>query len=280
MEHAIEATGVVPTIAGHTTVKGRVSQEKTDNFLSALWRSFIIMVFIEIGDRTFFIAAIMSAKHSRFIVWMGASAALAFMTVVSTLLGVAAPLLVPRSVTHWVAVVLFFYFGITLTWKALRMPGKIWGGEENEELGEVEEELQEKEPQDDLHPVFKALSSYISPVFLQALTLTFLAEWGDRSQIATIALAPNMNMWGLIVGASLGHSFATSGACIGGRALASKFSEKAVALMGGTCFLVFAILALLDDPDSDFMEAIPSFMRKSSYSMGGADGGDGLVEQA
>ena len=26
-------------------------------------------------------------------------------------------------------------------------------------------------------------------VFVQALTLTFLAEWGDRSQIATIALA-------------------------------------------------------------------------------------------
>ena len=28
----------------------------------------------------------------------------------------------------------------------------------------------------------------ISKIFIQALTLTFLAEWGDRSQIATIIL--------------------------------------------------------------------------------------------
>lgn len=31
--------------------------------------------------------------------------------------------------------------------------------------------------------------SVISPIFVQALTLTFLAEWGDRSQLATIVLA-------------------------------------------------------------------------------------------
>lgn len=31
--------------------------------------------------------------------------------------------------------------------------------------------------------------SFISPVFIQALTLTFLAEWGDRSQLTTIILA-------------------------------------------------------------------------------------------
>ena len=28
-----------------------------------------------------------------------------------------------------------------------------------------------------------------TPIFLQAFTLTFLAEWGDRSQITTIILA-------------------------------------------------------------------------------------------
>lgn len=33
------------------------------------------------------------------------------------------------------------------------------------------------------------INSLIPKVFLQALTLTFLAEWGDRSQLATILLA-------------------------------------------------------------------------------------------
>lgn len=30
---------------------------------------------------------------------------------------------------------------------------------------------------------------FVSPIFIQAFVLTFLAEWGDRSQIMTIVLA-------------------------------------------------------------------------------------------
>ena len=44
----------------------------------------------------------------------------------------------------------------------------------------------------------------VSPVLMQAFIMTFLAEWGDRSQIATIAMGADYNPWGIIVGASLG----------------------------------------------------------------------------
>lgn len=49
-------------------------------------------------------------------------------------------------------------------------------------------------------------------IFTQAFVMTFLAEWGDRSQIATIALAISYNLFMVNVGAMLGHFICTGGA--------------------------------------------------------------------
>ena len=82
---------------------------------------------------------------------------------------------------------------------------------------------------------------------MQALTLTFVAEWGDRSQIATIALASAKDAIGVNVGAMLGHSVCTGMAVIGGRMLASNISEKTVSLFGGLIFLIFGVHSLMED---------------------------------
>lgn len=42
--------------------------------------------------------------------------------------------------------------------------------------------------------------------------MTFLAEWGDRSQIATIALAASFNPFMVTFGACLGHFVCTAAA--------------------------------------------------------------------
>lgn len=55
-----------------------------------------------------------------------------------------------------------------------------------------------------------------------SFTMTFLAEWGDRSQIATIALAAAKDPYGVTLGGVLGHSLCTGMAVIGGRMLATR----------------------------------------------------------
>ena len=82
-------------------------------------------------------------------------------------------------------------------------------------------------------------------VFMQSFSLTFLAEWGDRSQIATIGLAASKNVWGIILGGLIGHAFCTGLAVVGGRMLAAKISAKTVSYVGGGLFLVFGLHALL-----------------------------------
>ena len=45
--------------------------------------------------------------------------------------------------------------------------------------------------------------------------MTFLAEWGDRSQLATIILAAKENVTAVIIAGILGHAFCTGLAVLG-----------------------------------------------------------------
>ena len=217
-------------------------------FAHAFGESFMVILATEIGDRTFFIAAIMAMRHSRFIIWSGAVGALVVMTVLSTLVGHVAPLLISRKYTQYAAAGLFLFFRI----KMLRDGCSVTHAGASEELEEVEAELTKKQedpsPDDEEAGGSKAAPSKEEPsnkILMQAFTLTFLAEWGDRSQIATIALAAAREPFGVTVGASLGHALCTGIAVVGGKLLASRISERTVLLVGGGLFCLFSLLALI-----------------------------------
>ena len=101
-------------------------------------------------------------------------------------------------------------------------------------------------------PIRRILSRICTPIFLEAFILTFLAEWGDRSQITTIALAAHKDPYGVTIGAIIGHAFCTGLAVVGGRILALRISQRLVAVAGGVLFIIFAFHALVyGAPGSD-----------------------------
>jgi putative Ca2+/H+ antiporter (TMEM165/GDT1 family) len=241
-----------------------------------------MILFSEVGDKTFLIAALMAMKHDRLLVFSAAFSALFVMTVLSAVLGHAVPTLIPERFTHFLAAGLFLVFGGKMLKEGLAM-----SPEEGvaAEMQEVEQELEEKEhlarkenrrrssvspyalemglggrshgsrksrsgsrlpspprspsssPDRSPSPArnnFKGLinglsnlfSLLLSPAWVQTFVMTFLGEWGDRSQIATIAMAAGADYWWVTGGAVCGHAVCTGVAVIGGRAIAGRVSLK------------------------------------------------------
>lgn len=83
--------------------------------------------------------------------------------------------------------------------------------------------------------------------------MTFLAEWGDRSQIATIALAASFNPYMVTFGALLGHLICTAAAIRLGYWISGKISEKRILTIGGIVFIISGLCtaALVIDNLSD-----------------------------
>lgn len=221
---------------------------------SGLLASFSMIMVSEIGDKTFLIAAIMSMTHGRVQVFSGAIAALAAMTVLSTAFGVLFPHLFSKTITSWIAAGLFAVFGL----KMVRDGWHMADSQLQEEYQQVQLELEEKEG--GLSPVAVKAGAMesatidavgvrrlllIDPLFWKVATLTFLAEWGDRSQIATIALAAAQDPVGVTVGAVLGHALCTLLAVLCGHLMANWVSIRTVTISGGTLFVVFSVLTLL-----------------------------------
>jgi len=257
-------------------------------FVDGLLNSVAMIIVTELGDKTFFIAAILAMTNDRGAVYAGALGAVAVMTVLSVVIGFALPALLPRKYTHYMAALLFVFFGIQLLREA---PGKNDGV--SEELAEVEEELAEEGAEDESsdeengrvsnkasgrsteeggialrtgaggagagasapRAARRAAAAGVGAgawlaIVLHAFSLTFVAEWGDRSQIATIALAAAKEPVGVCIGGVIGHAICTGLAVLGGRLLASRISEKTVTYAGGVLFLVFAVHSLWVGPES------------------------------
>jgi len=209
-------------------------EDTAHGFLSA----FSMIILSEIGDKTFLIAAILAMRHPRIVVFAGAFGSLVVMSILSAAMGHILPTLIPRYWTQLAAGVLFIVFGVKLFLEGMAMPSgsdkfleEMREAEEeiNEDVAEHEgtgrvtangdviplEEIEAGGPvkvengarekpkypssvKGMLEGTRNLCGLLFGPVFVQAFVLTFLGEWGDRSQVATFMLAAAHVRWSRI----------------------------------------------------------------------------------
>lgn len=227
--------------------------------------SFTMILMSEIGDKTFLVAALMGMRHNPWFVFSASYSALAIMTLLSAVLGTILPSLLSKKFTTILAAILFVVFGANLLREGLTMDAK---GHVEEEMHEVEHEIELSElttSQDDLEKggsstytnnaskLSKAIEGIsnlaglvFSPLWVQIFIMTFLGEWGDRSQIATVALSAAGHFWDVCFGALAGHALCTLGAVIAGYFVATHLSMRTITLAGAIGFFVFGIAYLYE----------------------------------
>ncbi|KAE9386657.1 UPF0016-domain-containing protein [Gymnopus androsaceus JB14] len=243
-----------------------IDNGQPEGSLEAFVQSFAMILVSEVGDKTFLIAAILAMSNPRLVVFAGAFGSLVVMSILSASIGHILPSLLHWRWTQLAAGILFLVFGTKMIIEGRQM--KAGNEKKQEEMKEAEEEIEEDDahheganehlniiplemieggrspffnPDATLTPRGKSkpkpslvegtrnfCSLFLGPIFVKAIALTFLGEWGDRSQIATIALGAALNAY-LV---ALGHY--TRRRCTA----AAKISGKHRAVL----FLLFGVL--------------------------------------
>jgi len=253
------AVPAVPVVGSATAAAGGGGLAK------AFAEAFGVVFLSEFGDKSMFATALMAMKHSPSMVFTGALLALTAMTLIACCLGQVMHFL-PPIVTHYFSVALFVVFGAQMIIQSRSLSSTPGGDPPASGLPAVAtagstaagvapaapvaggERAGAEELVASLNVQGEAESKV--SVLLKIVSLIFVAEWCDRSMLATMALAASGNAVAVIGGATAANVLCTGMAVVAAVAVSSKISERMVALVSGILFEVFAVFTLIEGPES------------------------------
>ncbi|KAG1674219.1 hypothetical protein FOA52_013839 [Chlamydomonas sp. UWO 241] len=238
----------------YSTPAGVVLKEALVN--SPLGRSgflaaFSLIFLSELGDKTFFIAALLAMKLGKVVSFLGSVTSLSVMTVISVSIGalcskVPDALKSSIPVGELAGILLLLVFGI----KAIGEGLKPEQGVADEERQDAEESVKEAETSG---KISSGPAATFAQSFVQA---SYLAEtWrrragrsaaGRRRRLRSRSCrsprsSSSQSGLGVAAGAIAGHAIATGIAVVGGAFASGYISEKTINLVSGVLFIVFAI---------------------------------------
>jgi putative Ca2+/H+ antiporter (TMEM165/GDT1 family) len=183
-------------------------------WLSSAGASFLLIALAEFGDKSQLVCMTLAARHRGLPVVLGAVTAFAFLNLLAVLFGAAVAAWLPEWVVTIAVAVLFAAFGIN----ALRY-----------REASDDEEIEEKPG----HGVF-------ATTFL----LIFLAEFGDKTQIAVAGLGSTAAGTAVWLGATLALATTSLLGVYAGRRFLNRLPLLWIHRVSGVFFLLLAVYAL------------------------------------
>jgi len=191
---------------------------------SVVITAFVLVAPVELPDKTMFATLVLASRFRPLPVLTGVGAAFAVQSAIAVAAGSLLSLL-PRE---WVAsgVAVLFAVGAVLLWRS--------AGEADADAGAGDEGARGAEHKD--WPAWR--------IALASFGITFLAEWGDLSQLTTAALAARYDApLSVFVGAFAALLLIASLAVFVGAKVVSRLPVRLVRRTAAILFAAFAVLA-------------------------------------
>ena len=190
----------------------------TDNlyeWFAASGTTFAVISVAEIGDKSQLVCMTLAARHRGWPVLLGAVSAFALLNLAAVTLGAAVAAWIPEKVLTVAVALLFALFGI----QALRVQ------EEAEEEGDINEKSGHG-------------------IFITTFLLIFVAEFGDKTQIAVAGLSCCVSPIAVWVGATIALATTSAFGVLAGRTLLQRIPVVLMHRISGIFFLLLAAGAL------------------------------------
>ena len=185
-----------------------------ESAFSVTLSSFALIALAEIGDKSQLVCMTLAARHRPWPVLLGAAVAFSALNVLAVLFGASIAAWVPERIVAGVVALLFTVFGL----HALRSAAE----------AETDAEVAERPGHG---------------LFVTTLLLLFVAEFGDKTQLAVAGLAgqlPPVPVW---LGATAALVGVSALGIWAGRTVLQRLPLHWLHRIGGGIFLVFAVLA-------------------------------------
>ena len=184
----------------------------SDTF-SIVFSTFSLIAVAEIGDKSQLVCMTLAARHRHWPVILGAAAAFIILNLLAVAFGATIAQLVPEWVVAALVAMLFGFFGIHVL--------LIQDDDESEEI----------------------IEKPGHGIFFTTFLLLFVAEFGDKTQIAVAGLASTFQPIAVWIGATAAL-IAVSGIGVwAGRTILQRVSKKRINRYSGSLFLLFSIVA-------------------------------------